>query len=725
MCVWSIEADIFDFDNSEIMDLVYCNQDVDRFMEAKDSMGIAACKGMGKTFLLKAKRLEMMKDKSFLTLPKDNIVDVSGTIAIESMQINFLSSYTNWVSLWISCIAIYLLSLDNFSDIIDEQDKQELPDCVRTLLEKKNTGIFNVLHRVLFLKSKEKLNEVIHASTLLFDYIQRIQQQVAIFVDKLEEPFNRGYYSIPGSTASAQGRYNASIWSYSQLAFSEAVYTLYSGRHHIKIFYSIRKEALFHGEQISTEYSKLRSRIVRLKYSQEELYNMFCLYISKEEKSELSCPELAETNPIKALVGMDTIVHRSGSSEESVWNYIYRHTFQRPRDIMEMCEAIHRHIVREKSTENTTETQKVRSLRRWVNEISKMECMSYLSFLEPFMSREDNILFKEKILEFARILPMNIFTKESTEFFCHLFNHKSKGSYSCINCEDTHYFSTLYNIGLLGYVYESETDEHKYEMSIKHIGESTFDSIHQSLPAGVLYYLHPGFGNIVQQEREVSMQQYMPCQYIVNDLEKEISASQIRMMIDSVIATLGNINSRRVFITSTGRDLEDERKRVKKILEAKGYEVFIYEDPNFPQLENTLENSYPGATHDHCIDVMMTCKHLIYIFSGRYGGKYSGNKYKTYYEQEKIIDEVPSVSFMEYLVAKANGKNVKVYVNEKVDIARGEYIANNQSKDFKSKIVENTKVFKLLKYFNELGNGTWYDKYSSLENLEEFIDVQF
>src|SRR5699024_807214 len=105
-------------------------------------------------------------------------------------------------------------------------------------------------------------------------------------------------------------------------------------------------------------------------------------------------------------------------SEESIWNYIYRHTFQRPRDIMEMCETIHRHIVSEKSAENATETQKIRLLRRWVNEISKMECMSYLSFLEPFMSREDNILFKEKILEFARILPMNIFTKESTEFFC-------------------------------------------------------------------------------------------------------------------------------------------------------------------------------------------------------------------------------------------------------------------------------------------------------------------
>lgn len=720
MCVWSIEADIFDFDDSEIMDFVYCNADVNRFMTAKDSMGIAACKGMGKTFLLKAKRLEMMKDKSILILPKDSIVDVSGTIAIESMQINFLSSYSNWVSLWISCIAIYLLSQDNFSDIIDEQDMEYLPLCVNKLLKTKNTGIFNVLHKILSLKSKEKLNEVVHASTLLFDYVQRIQQQVVIFVDKLEEPFNRGYYSIPGSTAAAQGRYNASIWSYSQLSFAEAVYTLYSKRHHIKIFYSIRKEALYHGEQITIEYPKLRSRIVSLKYSPEELYNMFCLYISREKEEELSCPEFATINPIKALVGMDKIKHRSGYSEESVWDYIYRHTFQRPRDIMEMCEAIHRHIV--KAKKSCTYDEKIRLLRRWVNEISTMECMSYLSFLEPFMSREDNILFKQKIIEFAKTLPMNIFTQASTEYFCHLYNHNKQEKTRCTSCENIHFFSTLYNIGLLGYIHKGDKS---YEMRIKHIGESTFDSKHQSLPSGVLYYLHPGFGNIVQQEREISMQQYIPCKYIVNNQAEEIPVCQVRQMVDSVVSILGNMNERRIFITSTGLDLSDERKKIKKLLEMKGYDVKMYEEPDFPQLKNTYENSYPGAAQDHCIDVMMTCKHLIYIFSGRYGDKYIGQKYKTYYEREEAIDEIPSVSFMEYLVAKVNGKNVKVYVNEKVDLSRGEYIANGQPKNYKSQIVENNKVYKLLGYFNDLGNGTWYDKYSNTVNLEEFIDAQF
>ena len=723
MCVWSVEADIFDFDNKEITELVYKNDDVNRFMNAKDSMGVAACKGMGKTFLLKAKRMEMMKDKSVLILPKDRIVDVSGTIAIESMQIKFLSSYSNWVSLWIACIAIYILSLDNFADIIEESEKRDLPESVLGLLNRKNTGIFNVLHKILAYKSKEKLNEVVHCSSLLFDYLQEINQQVVIFVDKLEEPFNRGYFEIPGATISAEGGYNASIWSYAQLSFSEAVYTLYSGRHHIKIFYSIRKEALYRGEAISTEFSKLRSRIVSLAYTPEELYEMFCLYISKEKPEDLSYPELANSNPIKALVGLDRIKHRSGE-EEKIWDYIYRHTFQRPRDIMEMCESIHSNIVKLKRPELDIEAQKIKLLRHWINEIATMECMAYLSFLEPFMSREDNILFKEKIIKFARTLPMNIFTNKSMEYFCHCENENKEEKCGCVECTKTHYFSTLYNIGLLGYVHKSVNSK-KYEMKIKHIGESRYDSTHQSLPQGILYYLHPGLGNIVQSEREVAMKTYIPCKYIVNSLGVDLLDEKIREMLDSVVSIMGNMNEKRVFITSTGRDLSDERKKIRKILEEKGYQVMMYEEPDFPKMENSIENAYPGATHDHCIDVMMSCKHLVYIFSGRYGGQYQGIKYKAYYQQEEVIEGVPSVSFMEYLVAKKSGKNVKVYVDEKVDISRGEFIANGQEKSYKSKIVDNIDVYKQLGYFNKLGNGTWYELYSGLSNLEEFIEQQF
>ena len=724
MCVWSVEADIFNFDNDFILNLLYRNSCIDRFLNSKISMGIAACKGMGKTFLLKTKRLKIMQDKSILTLPKDRMVDASGSIVLQKFQIQFLSSYNNWISIWTSCIAVYLLSLDEFSNVLQyETENTNYPESVLKLMKKKYIGIFNVLHMVLSGKSKKELNEFVRASSLLFDALQRINEQVAIFVDKLEEPFNRGYYQIPGESFSAQGRYNMSIWAYSQLAFAEAVYQLCSNRNHIKIYYSIRKEALFHGEQISTEYQKLRDRIVTIRYTEHDLYNMFATYVANENPNELCCPEYILSNPVKALVGIDTISHRSGAVE-TIWNYIYRHTFQRPRDIMEMCQSIHTNIVKDdKVTSNSISRTKI--LRHWINEISTMECMSYLQFLDPFMKnneKSDDIYFKDKILLFSRFLSTSIFTSESIKWFCQQFKEQNSDSQECY---DINYFSVLYNIGLLGYIHQSTNDK-TYTNHIQHIGQSSFNIRSTSLPKGVIYYLHPGLSNIVQRERELTGLSFTPCQYVLNDLNNCIPYEHVGFMENSIISTISNLNDRRVFLSSTGRDFNDERKRIVKILEDKGYEVLAFEMPNFPEMPiEPYDSGSSGKTHDHCIDVMLTCKHVIYIFTGRFGGEYKGRKYVPYYEKESIIKITPSVSFMEYLVGKNHLKNVKVYVDEKVDIARGEYIANGRPSDYESQVVDNTKVFDQLGYFNGLGNGTWYDKFSDTISLEEYIKAHF
>lgn len=133
-----------------------------------------------------------------------------------------------------------------------------------------------------------------------------------------------------------------------------------------------------------------------------------------------------------------------------------------------------------------------------------------------------------------------------------------------------------------------------------------------------------------------------------------------------------------------------------------------------------------GATHDHCIDVMLSCKHLIYIFGDNYGGKYHGSDYEQYAaECSSIIKIPPSISFMEYLVAKRFGKNTKVYVAESVDIAHGEWLANDSPDDYSSKVVDYVETLKQLGYFDALGNGTWYDKYSDKAMLEKFIDSHF
>lgn len=118
MCVWNIAADNSSLSDETIMKLLYCNNSVTSFMNSNSSKGIAGCKVMGKTFLLRAKRIKMQNEvnNSILILPRDRVVDAFGSLPLNNVHINFLSSYSNWKSLWISCISIYLLSQKEFEE---------------------------------------------------------------------------------------------------------------------------------------------------------------------------------------------------------------------------------------------------------------------------------------------------------------------------------------------------------------------------------------------------------------------------------------------------------------------------------------------------------------------------------------------------------------------------------------------------------------------------------
>ncbi len=722
MSIWNLAADTFDFDDVQIEKVVYANHSVDKFMQATNSMGISACKGMGKTFLLKAKRLSLNKKNSNCVLPKDQLVDTPGPIVLNHSQIKFFSSYSNWVAIWIFCISAYILSQDEFKDIIEDEYIQDIPSELQIILTTKNDGVFFVLNRLLIKQNTEILRKAIESSGFLFQLLQRINRHVILFVDKLEEPFNRGFYKIEGSSTSSEGKYNSSIWAYAQVSFAEAVYVLYSGRHHIKIYYSIRQEALYGAENITTEYTKIyREMISKIEYSFIDLQKMFAKYVSLEEDQNLYSPQSKLTDPAMALCGIQKLTHRSGKIE-NFWDYLYRHSFGRPRDIMEMCLCLYENIVTNRVEK---EEDRIRVCRHWVNQISTRICKEYLHGLEPFMGADDNIMFTQTVEAFLSNLPTNVFTFNAVCKYCHCTN-KNNSMHNCTNCNHLHFFSTLYNIGLLGYIYKSQSED-GYKNSIKHIGDCVFTTSVQTLPKGELYYAHPGLSNMIQELREKSMRNYVNSNIIINSAEIFIDKKQLLRLTHLSNALLSATNEKkRVFITSTERHMRDERKKVAEILETNGYEVFAFERPNFPPIP--INKNGKGATHDHCIDVALTCNSLIYIFDSDFGGEYSGNDYKQYIEEEPSITIKPSVSFVEYLVAKKFNKDVKIYVLKSVEVAKGEYVANGKPATYKSFAVDSPNASKIcdqLILFNKLGNGTWYNTYTDMEELEKYIEAAF
>ena len=168
MCIWKIEADIIDFNDTE-PSLLYRNAKVDLFMNASDSMTVSAVKGMGKTFLLKAKRYLTGQKSGVTILPINNYLDVPSSISIKKQHITIFSDYYRWIEIWICAISIYFLSLDKYRYIVEQSaETDSLTDKTKEFLKQKNTGAWNVLSKLTKLDTKSELFNLLSNADTLF-----------------------------------------------------------------------------------------------------------------------------------------------------------------------------------------------------------------------------------------------------------------------------------------------------------------------------------------------------------------------------------------------------------------------------------------------------------------------------------------------------------------------------------------------------------------------------
>lgn len=227
---------------------------------------------------------------------------------------------------------------------------------------------------------------------------------------------------------------------------------------------------------------------------------------------------------------------------------------------MEMGQTLYDTIVKGLDIKKEDEENLARICRHKINEISSRECRDYIAGLGPFMSSGENEDFTQNMLSFLRVLPTNVFTKNTVLSYCHRSNGK-EGKVDCTQCNSWHIFSILYNVGLLGRIYKS-VSEGSYKNDIKPIGNSIFTVNKSMLPDAKLYYAHPGLGNLIKQERETAMRTYTPSNFVINSSEVFVDEKQVLTLEHFCTALEGSENNNRVVLSSTGRDLKDMRQRI-------------------------------------------------------------------------------------------------------------------------------------------------------------------
>ena len=179
-----------------------------------------------------------------------------------------------------------------------------------------------------------------------------------------------------------------------------------------------------------------------------------------------------------------------------------------------------------------------------------------------------------------------------------------------------------------------------------------------------------------------------------------------------------------MFLSSTCFDLKEDRKRIDDTLSDLGFDVVRSDSTTF-NADLKEVNS-----HDHCIDEMLKCNLMVFLIGKRYGGVYCGEKYqwavKEINEESKGEIVNPSISLLEYYVARKNKKKIFTYVDYKVYNERMTYKQNKYNKDeFKPFFVDNVNVFKLIDFITYQKTNNWFRTYADLDNLEELIRIDF
>lgn len=717
--VWIIDADgIENFDES--ISNVYYSTKVRAFLDEDKKLGVVATKGFGKTFLLKVKRNNMQYIKKAQCIPKDSMLDALISPRFNKSNIKFFENYSNWVLLWECSIAASIINSIEKIDINEYADV--LGDKVIKLLQigyKCPSEYFSYLLGL----DRKNINLIFDKTSEIVNVLRDIRQSVCVFIDKIDQALSNQTEKIVGQSKMSTGPRNASFWQFAQLSLLETAYIFISINAHIKIYFSMRKEALLDYDRICSVNQNLREYFIELEYDNVDLENMFSQYIGCEKDENLFYPQQKLINPSLAFVGLDYIKSKYvRNKKEKFFDYIFRHTFLRPRDIMDICYQLSiSNLKNQDDLEN--------KIREIVNKESKI-------ILESFLSETDNFLLsvsRDHIEEVCQLLNYNIITLNYARYICKrlneiaCFDELNEKYYSfncdknCEACNSLHPFCSLYNIGLIGQLWESRTNTHRIHFNS--INESSISNPIHCLPASNLYFLHPCFASKAEHIRKNNNKDFDFNRSIIVGNNTEIKNNSIANIIKSVDCKLKNIRDERIFISSTCYDLHNERVMVDEVLTEIGFDVVRSDGDKF---NSTLNGAH---SHDHCIDEMRKCKYVIFIISSRYGGVYSGEKYK---DEEKKIGEInqklsaPSISLMEYFVARKYGIETHVFVDSKIYNERLSYRNNMKyNGNYIPSFADKNEVFEIIDFVTKQEKNNWLREYNDLQNLGELIRIVF
>lgn len=303
-----------------------------------------------------------------------------------------------------------------------------------------------------------------------------------------------------------------SQWQHLQLALVIAVDTIrLDFEAKIQIYYAIRQEA-FNAEEnlLGANAPKITSHIMILHYSKEEQEKIFNNTIKIQHANYLFNPSLIDNNNYaEAFIGINRLCHPYvAGKDETIFECIYRHSFDRAREIQYIGDALAVNLEKIRTMESQTKREEK------VKEIIESTSANLL-FLSSATSTSGNrtyysdkqILLRnywanpDNFKKFIQEIDRNLLFMEDLACICKKINNNPNCNKNCkeINCEH-HPFSMLYQIGLLGRAsYNANIEKDSIQTFIPSKDITYYRDKAEIFPSNdTLFILHPALTKCIE-----------------------------------------------------------------------------------------------------------------------------------------------------------------------------------------------------------------------------------